>query len=458
MFAYICGSKMAPMATVKILLWKHYKKKDNKFPIAIRITKDRKTRYVFTGKYVSEKDWDSDNNRVKKSHPNSARLNNYLLKKLTEADDALLEATSNDESVTSKQIQKKVKRKGKKVSFFQHAAERIQTKFDKGTFSVARSELSILYNIKECLKVKTSSSSKKDVIAGIKERRALRHKKGMNPKTSTQHFINEFKTDESLFFSEIDLSFIRRYKAFCSTYLNHKERTITNQLIFIRTVYNSAIKEGIANKKNYPFGGDGETIRIKGSMKIGLTKAEVEKIELLKVEQGSNMWHTKNVWLFSFYFAGIRITDVLNLKWSDFIDDRLVYVMHKNEKPVSLKVPDKALNIIAHYKKNKQSQDDFVFPFLKKADIKNKEDLYIKAKNATNLFNKYLKRIAKACGIEKNLSNHIARHTFGNIAGDKISPLMLQKLYRHSDLKTTIGYQSNFIHKSADDALDAVIN
>jgi hypothetical protein len=35
---------------------------------------------------------------------------------------------------------------------------------------------------------------------------------------------------------------------------------------------------------------------------------------------------------------------------------------------------------------------------------------------------------------------------------------MLQKLYRHSDLKTTIGYQSNFIHKSADDALDAVIN
>jgi hypothetical protein len=44
------------MATVKILLWKHYKKKDNKFPIAIRITKDRKTRYVFTGKYVAEKD------------------------------------------------------------------------------------------------------------------------------------------------------------------------------------------------------------------------------------------------------------------------------------------------------------------------------------------------------------------------------------------------------------------
>ncbi|TDN93417.1 hypothetical protein DET49_104148 [Salegentibacter sp. 24] len=35
---------------------------------------------------------------------------------------------------------------------------------------------------------------------------------------------------------------------------------------------------------------------------------------------------------------------------------------------------------------------------------------------------------------------------------------MLQKLYRHSDLKTTLNYKANFIHKEADDALDSVIN
>jgi phage antirepressor YoqD-like protein len=33
----------------------------------------------------------------------------------------------------------------------------------------------------------------------------------------------------------------------------------------------------------------------------------------------------------------------------------------------------------------------------------------------------------------------------------------LQKLYRHSSITTTIGYQSNFINKKADDALDAVL-
>lgn len=52
---------------------------------------------------------------------------------------------------------------------------------------------------------------------------------------------------------------------------------------------------------------------------------------------------------------------------------------------------------------------------------------------------------------------HISRHTFGNLAGDKISPQLLQKLYRHSDLKTTIGYQANFINQDVDSALEAVL-
>ena len=78
--------------------------------------------------------------------------------------------------------------------------------------------------------------------------------------------------------------------------------------------------------------------------------------------------------------------------------------------------------------------------------------------NVIKLLNKYLKRIVDMCDIDKNLSNHIVRHSFGNIAGDNIHPLMLQKLYRYNDLKTTINYQANFIHKEADEALEKVLN
>ena len=141
--------------------------------------------------------------------------------------------------------------------------------------------------------------------------------------------------------------------------------------------------------------------------------------------------------MIAFYFAGIRISDIVNLKWSDFKDNRLFYVMSKNKKPLSLKVPDKATAILDLYKEDSKMNNGYVFPFLQNVDCKNTEEIFVKTRNATKLFNKYLKRIASICGIEKNLSNHIARHSFGNIAGDKIHPIMLQKLYRHSDIKTT---------------------
>lgn len=132
--------------------------------------------------------------------------------------------------------------------------------------------------------------------------------------------------------------------------------------------------------------------------------------------------------------------------------------MNKNEKPQNLKIPDKAKTILKYYKKNKVQNEGFVFPFLAVSDKNDERDNFRKSRNASKLFNDYLKEIAKLCNIDKNLSNHIARHSFGNIAGDKIHPLMLQKLYRHSDLKTTLNYQANFIHKDADEALDSVIN
>lgn len=446
------------MASVKILLWKSYKKKNGTYALVIRITQNRKPRYVFTGKYILPKDWDEKNSVVKRSHPNSARLNNYLQNKLTEVNNIALEAETTNKNNTSKALQKKVKGKTKGVSFFQYGAERVKSKYEAGTYSVAKPELSILNNVREFLN-HNKSKDRQIVIDDIKMRRKERI--GKSRKTN-YNFLNEvnseFSKDTSLYFEDIDEPFLKRFKIFCVTYLGQKTRTITNELIFIRTLYNSAIKEFVVEAKHYPFAGEKEIIRIGRGHKVGLSKEEVTWIEELDLDAGSTIWHTRNVWLFAFYFAGIRISDVLEMKWSDFKDNRLLYTMNKNEKPVSLKIPDKAKTIIKYYSPKKKSRNDYVFPYLKKADPNNPRDIFVKTRNASTLLNKYLKRIAMICEIDKNLTNHIARHSFGNIAGDKIHPLMLQKLYRHSDLKTTINYQANFIHKDADDALDAVIN
>jgi integrase len=404
------------MASIKAVLYKYDTKSDGTSPLAIRITKNRKSRYIWLKQYIKEKDWDAGQQRVKRSHPNSGRLNNLILKKLSEANEIILELESQDDPVSVKQIKNRVKKSNADISFFDLGKQRIKEYEAKGTYSVARADQSILNN------------------------------------------IEKFNGGQDLTFQEITVSFLEKFKTYCLTTLKHKKRTATNQLMLIRTLYNRAIKEGIVDEKNYPFGGDNVTIKLSSGNKIGLTEGEIRTIEEMEFEKGTSIWHTKNIWLFSFYFAGIRISDVLAIRWSDIKNDRLYYEMSKNEKPVSLKIPDKAIEILDAYRPDKQSKDDYVFPYLKEADQDDDEDIFRKSRNAARLFNKWLDRIAEQAGIDKNLSNHISRHSFGNIAGEKIHPLMLQKLYRHSNLKTTINYQANFINKEADDALDKVID
>ncbi|APU69724.1 MULTISPECIES: site-specific integrase [Christiangramia] len=442
------------MANLKIVLRKNMKKKDGRIPLALRISENYKTNYVWLGHSVFEKDWDNVACKVKKTHPNFKQLNNFLMKRMIEVNDIYFNA---EKKITPRQIKQKLKGPDGSKSFFTVATEHIQSKYDTGVFSVAKAQLSILYNIEEFIQLKNSRSKAK-IIQEIKQRRLKRVSEARRSKYHWMDGVAYFKKNDNLRFRDIDESFIRKYKTFCSSYLNHKPRTITNQLIFIRTLYNIAIKEGVIAQKYYPFAGEKEKIRISSGNKIGLNVEEIEKIESLELEKYSTIWHTHNIWLFSFYFAGMRISDVIKLKWSDFKDKRLYYVMEKNGKPLSLKIPDKARIIIDYYRPDKKFNNGYLFPFLREVDQTQAEQIYTRTKSTTKLLNKYLKRIAKLCGIDKTLSNHIARHSFGNIAGDRIHPLMLQKLYRHSDLKTTLNYQANFIHRDADEALDSVIN
>jgi site-specific recombinase XerD len=402
------------MASVKAVLYKSKTKKDGKSPIIIRVTKNRKTAY-FVIDWITTKNWDEKNLKVKAVHPNSKRLNNLIKRRLIEADDLILELESKNQSYTAKQIIDLVKGDRKNSSFFDLADEYIKEKEKKGDHNRAISDNSMINNVKE------------------------------------------FANNNNLSFQEIDERFLNKFKIYSLSKGKIGERTIMNTFVLIRLLYNRAIKQGIVEQKHYPFGRDKVKIKMPESIKIGLNENEIKRIEKLKLKEGTPIWHTRNVFLFSFYLAGIRISDVIKMKWSDIIDDRLNYEMGKNKKIVSLKMPQKTITIINFYSKEK-SKDDFIFPELKGLDIKNTKLVYNKVKRTTKKFNEYLKKIGELAKIDKKITNHISRHSFGNIAGDKVSPQMLQKLYRHTNITTTMGYQSNFIHKDTDEALDSIIN
>lgn len=403
------------MASVKVILRKHNQKVDGRYPIAIRVTVNRKSKFTFID-WIKEKDWDANNSKVKSSHPNSKRLNNLIQKKLVEADDMILEAESLNKNYTSGEIKEGIKSNSSKTSFFKMANEHISNLSAIGKHNRASSEQGMLNNLSVML-------NKSDIL-----------------------------------FHQIDESFLNKLKVFLIGSKGVSERAVVNHYVFIRTIFNRAISNNLVDAKYYPFGKGRVKIKYPESVKIGLDGEEIRAIEEMTLKQGSPQWHTRNVFLFSFYLAGVRISDVLHMKWSDITEDRLSYKMGKNNKVVSLKMPSKAIEIINYYKDQAENETELIFPELKKAKLSDTKDVHAKIRTATKKFNKYLKTIGEELNIKKKITTHIARHSFGNIAGDKVSPQMLQKLYRHTSINTTIGYQGNFIHKDADDALDSVLD
>ncbi|MCE6988998.1 site-specific integrase [Dyadobacter sp. CY323] len=400
------------MATIKAVI-KPDKKKDGTYPICIRITKDRKTNYESLGYSVTSEQWDAAKGVVKKNYPNSVRLNNLIAKRISELSGKAIELETEMHEVTANFIKKSNK------------------KTTAATF-LSQAEL-YLSNLKSAGKYNQYTADKPRV----------------------KHFKEFLKRD--IAFQEIEVSTLESFKTYVKSILKLSERSAMNHLSMVRSVFSFARKDKIIKADNSPFGKGKMIIKFPESGKMGLNVEEIKRLETVALPDRPN--HCRNLWLFSFYFAGMRISDVLRLRWSDFQDGRLFYVMGKNDKAGTLKVPEKASKILEQYLPKKTSISDFVFPELKGVDI---NDAFIMERTIafkTSAIDKCLKKdVAPVAKIDKTLTMHIARHSFATEAGDKVNIQMLQKLYRHASIVTTVGYQSAFINKDADDALDAVLN
>lgn len=403
------------MASLRIVL---RSKKNNKGqrPLALRITQNRKSVFVYLDEYIFPEEWDDKKDKVKnRKGNNSARLNHYLETKLAEAQNIDLELKTNKSNYSAQELKNKLVNPIIPQDFFSFADVQ---------YELIRKENYYRYSA---------------------EKAAVNH-------------LRSFVKNRNIEFDELTYTLLNKFRVHCLDKLKMSKRTVFNTLCVIRTIYNKAIKSGVTNRANYPFGDNGLKLKRPPSEKIGLNLSEIKKLEGHQFDKGLQK-HAKCIFLFSFYFAGMRASDVLLLKWSDLKDGRLYYVMGKNDKPVSLKVPEKALSILEQYKISKVHSDDTVFTEMNTSKhITDQEQLKKRLKKRIYKINGALKEMGQILEFTKPLTMHIARHSFASISGDKIPIQNLQLLYRHSSILTTIGYQNEFINRGADEALDTVLS
>ena len=122
------------------------------------------------------------------------------------------------------------------------------------------------------------------------------------------------------------------------------------------------------------------------------------------------------------YLSGLRISEALNLKWSDINhQDNSIYVYGKGSKERKVFIINDYLVQLKNLEKNNQ----FVFTINKK-------------KISTRSVNKFLQNCYDNSLIKNKLSSHIFRHSFATTMLENNADIRhIQKLLGHSSISTT---------------------
>lgn len=396
--------------------------KDGTYEIYLRITQNRKHKRVKLGVSVKKSYFNKNAKEgkwIRTSNPEYAKLNDTLLEKYRKAENDYRDLEKKRESLSLDNIKNKIENPNS-GSFTEYAKRQFQyfSTSPKYSYSFIKHYKTIIYN----------------------KLPKFMEKKGM--------------TD--LLFSDITLSFLKEYESYLAS-LGNKINTIHKNMGFIHALINDAIEERLIKPEDSGF----LSYKLKKTTvnKDKLTREEIHKIEELVLPDGILVSHARNMFLFSFYMAGIRASDCIKLRWRNVIEGRLIYYMDKNSKPVNLKMMPKAEEILSHYRKPETQLDDFIFPLLdNRKDYSDRVFLFNQVSSKNALINKNLKKIAEKLGLTKKVSFHIARHSFAAIAKNEIgiSTDKISELLNHSSPSVTKTYLKGFENADLDNVLELI--
>ena len=250
-----------------------------------------------------------------------------------------------------------------------------------------------------------------------------------------QQFSKAWLNREEVFIHEINLGFLARFENFLGNSQNLQPISINKHTQRLKTVMKFASRMEIL-----PHNPVSSHQRLKEQRKeiIFLTEDELKALEHkdFRIER---LERIRDLFVFSCY-TGLAYKEISELQKDNLfkgIDGKLwlSYVRHKtlNSKGIPIKIPllQKPLAIIQKYSIDPE------------ALIKNK--LFPVPSNQK--FNAYLKELADLCGIDKELTTHVARKTFATtvtLANDVPIETVAQAL-GHSDIKITQQYYAKVV-------------
>lgn len=361
-------------------------------PIYLRITIDGKAAEIAAKRYIDPKKWDNKAHKAVGNSQEAKILNAYLKTLEQQVYDFHYLMLKEEDYVTAESLKSKL----------------------LGTDVSTRMLIPIFQEHND----KVEALVGQDFAPGTLERykTSLKH---------TQEFLNWKYKVSDIDITKIDHIFIMDYDFWLRSVRKCANNTAVKYIKNFKKIIRLCMANGWLSKDPFL----GYKAKLKVVERPYLTKEEIQAVHE-KEFASDRLNQVRDIFLFSCY-TGLAYVDVKQLSKSSIntgIDGDQWIFTRRQKTDTSTRVPllPLAQELVLKYENHPQCvNSDVLFPVL-----------------SNQKMNSYLKEIASVCGINKDLTFHIARHTFATTVtlSNGVPIESVSKMLGHTNIKTTQHY------------------
>ena len=445
-------------ATVKVVYYKQKTLADGSHPFMVRITKDRKLKYLSTGLSLHPNYWNSDRKEIRRNYPEPGR--DKLLKQL-----AAWEAKYNGAAVALAEADE------------QHDAPAVAAKAIEGRKAARRIKLLAYCDELSAGYLKTGQAGNATVYRDLRNQlakfvaaisNAPAPPTGRGKADAWVTWLNSYDIP----FNRVDVAFCHEWEQTLRA-TGIREITLSLRFRTLRAVLNQAIAAKIMHDNAYPFA---RTVAEKHKLQVGkfdvsTAKRAISRDELRKLEAlqptSERQRLAKDVFLFSYYVGGINFVDLAQLRWRNLSGEvagtghpeRLSYERQKTGGKFSLRLLAPAAAIVATYRPfTYATSASYVFPVLDVSRHLTPHQVKSRLHKVLGQVNKDLKELGQLAGIATPLTTYVARHTFATTlkqAGTQTA--VISQAMGHKSEAVTAVYLDSFASDMVDAAFEGLL-
>lgn len=386
--------------------------KDGRCPLFIRFSQGRQSKYITTGIAVRPDQWDSARQRITDDCSDALAWNAQIAYKLAEYDKKIRRLEALEIEVNFDTL-------------FESNGRRLVITIEDGF----KREIERLEALGKC----SSASKHKSVLVAM----------------------NTYKPTK-MALEAVDMDYLKGFELFLRGRGN-KSNSIATRFAVFKAIYNKTVKEGQIRPKQNPF------VQYKvGSLwiptrKRSITKEDIQKIIALEIPYDYRSEYkrlSKDLFLFSYFTAGMNFNDIARLRYKDVVSDRVNYSRHKTGKLLSFRLTPQATEIMERYASPFYDDDDYIFPIFDKNVHTTDQQKFNRIVKSLRKVNYCLKAIGEEIGLPFPLTTYVARHTFATVLKRSgVNIAIISESLGHSDLATTQIYLDSFENSQIDEAM-----